>query len=258
VESKPFIICAQQRSGTTAFQLYLEAAGFGTNFGEVFHQDNSHITEEWVNISYHHFKANYIKENPTRVIPSKANQIELLEAYLLHLSTLSDKERFLIDIKYNSWHHFDSTWRDPISRPLLLNYCMSNALPIVQKTNILHLKREKSRPSQKIQIKIDEYNLVERIGHLMALDRQYHQWLDRYSNKMNLYYSDIFTKQGNINLNTIKLIESFTDAKIPRTICPVKKSILSYKNIILNISEIKDRLYNTEYYWMLQELNNDL
>ena len=86
-------------------------------------------------LNFFNFRHDVLKGRPPLSLPSMANQSLIFDEYLEYLVHSENTPRYLLDIKYTSWHHLDSYWRVFCQRPHLLAEVMKRQIPIV------HLKR---------------------------------------------------------------------------------------------------------------------
>jgi len=86
-------------------------------------------------LNFFHFRLDLLKKAPQLSLPSTRNQSLMFNRYLEYLASFQDADRYLLDVKYTSWHHLDTYWRVFYQRPHLLTEVMQLRLPLV------HLKR---------------------------------------------------------------------------------------------------------------------
>lgn len=108
------VIVARQRSGTTALAETFSAGSAVQSFGEVFHhmlQGDCKIEAQRLRLhpeaGFFDFKVDQLRNEPDLGYPSVENQTSLFNRYIKHLEAIAGKRWILLDIKYNSWHHFD-------------------------------------------------------------------------------------------------------------------------------------------------------
>lgn len=137
------VIVARQRSGTTALAESLALNASAESFGEVFHHrqndaDAGRAFRIRPEAGYFNFRADMLRLDPDLSLPSVANQTRLFDAYLDHLSSMTDKRWLVLDIKYNSWHHFEHFYAIPGNTPFLLHLLKQ------RKAGFIHLTRSGS------------------------------------------------------------------------------------------------------------------
>jgi LPS sulfotransferase NodH len=120
------LILSQQRSGTTALRRTLAQGSYVQDFGEVFHAqqgDNPH--------NYFNFKGRRVTEDRQLVLPSADHQAQLWNEYLDYLRRAKEKPFTTLDVKYNSWHHFDPVWHLSDEAPGLVSLVRKDQCPVI-------------------------------------------------------------------------------------------------------------------------------
>ncbi|NBB80552.1 MAG: hypothetical protein GVY36_14100 [Verrucomicrobia bacterium] len=125
--AEPIIICGQQRSGTTALQSALAHVDGVRNLGEVF-QFHGPLVENAAHNFYYY--VNNVRGGWTALTSAEEAESEL-EKFLHYLETLVAGSHFVIDIKYNLWHHFSPGWFNIYGRPFMLEYFKKRGFPII-------------------------------------------------------------------------------------------------------------------------------
>ena len=125
--AKPIIICGQQRSGTTALQSALAHVDGVRNFGEIF-QFHGPLVEEAAHNFYNYI--NHVRGGWTALTSIAEAEAEL-DKYLEHLDSLAPGSHYVVDIKYNLWHHFAPGWLNVFGRPFMLEYFKKRRFPII-------------------------------------------------------------------------------------------------------------------------------
>lgn len=140
----PFcILLAAPRSGTQLLGRAAEAA-FGTRwlqevFNDIYSDPSADLDTDYdvsKRASYFNFRYHELQRRPELAYPSIANQRTLFEAYLQSVARRFDETSFLMDIKYNSWHHLNDYWSYPAEPPGLVAFIRELRIPVV------HLLRE--------------------------------------------------------------------------------------------------------------------
>jgi LPS sulfotransferase NodH len=139
------IICAAARSGTTFLGDAVRTAYDAAWPEEIFHDgfarpglDYRNAPEWQVRSSFFNFCAAAFARRPELSYPDANSRRALLDLYLENLRSVFPEDRYLIDIKYGSWSHFDGFRRRPGEPPYLLELAREKGIPIV------HLVRENS------------------------------------------------------------------------------------------------------------------
>ena len=169
------VMLARQRSGTNAVQAVLEShpAIFCTR--EVFHDTPSaqeHLDPE---TSYFRFLDTYPKETLIRARTSNAVQERLFVDYLQFLRARSAKRYIVLDIKYNSTHHFDGPWRAIRARPHLFPLIRRHRLRVLHLTRRNYLRYQLSRMSAQASgqwvVRTDAAPSIDRPRISLAIDQ---------------------------------------------------------------------------------------
>jgi hypothetical protein len=208
--SRPLIVAAAQRSGTTVFESALAQGASFHRFGEVFAPPDDHEEHamDSANHSYFRFRSSALEEQPDWSIPARRNQSLLLDGFLRFLSRQSSKPWHIIDIKYNSWHHFDGLARYHEDAPELVRMVIKRRIPVIHliRRNALsracseiiassrrewHVDlghRRRANGKTVIPIRKLRFHLAE------AADRveSFRQYFAGYRNLLELHYEDLF------------------------------------------------------------------
>src|SRR5690349_14961359 len=133
------IICAAPRSGTTFLGDAVTTAYEAAWPEEIFHEfhagpglDYRVAEDPQERANFFSFRAEAASQRPEFMYPDRASRERLFDAYLDNLRTLfPGSDRFLLDIKYNSWHHLDGFWRMPVDPPGLIDLLQAKDIPVV-------------------------------------------------------------------------------------------------------------------------------
>jgi hypothetical protein len=87
---------------------------------EIFHEEFARPGRDYRTSTYPQERGNFftfreeiVRSRPELLYPHLSARRRLFELYLDNLRALFPKDRFLLDIKFTSWHHLDGFWRDP-------------------------------------------------------------------------------------------------------------------------------------------------
>lgn len=122
------IIVGRQRSGTTVLAETLSNGPCVHSFGEAFH-DLDHREKDGKKpdlrlrpeANFFLYRSQLFAKEPTLAYPSVENQTAIFDSFVNYLYSLTDKKWVLLDIKYNSWHHFEHIYSVPGQAPFLLH-----------------------------------------------------------------------------------------------------------------------------------------
>ena len=205
------VICAAQRSGTTAFHSVLRNNDYFCP-GEVFHPGREQED------SFFYYLKNINNLNYLDVVSK--NQ-EVWSDYLQYLNGLANSKDIILDIKYNSWHHFNSAWHQPVHPPRLLGLLPKETVvihiirrnifaqvmsgEIAQKRGQFHSNTEEDLSSMKFSVDIGKftkkYELIEDTTNL------YCDWLSEHKNVLTIYYEDLFNNNC-VTPEALKILSS--------------------------------------------------
>jgi len=259
----PIILCAQQRSGTTVLQKALDASGKCENYGEVFH-GGSFSTKRKSLINFFNFKKRIILGNADYFFPSHENQKEIFVRYFNFLKSKSRLDFCLIDIKYNSWHHFNPVWYSTESTPQLLIWIKQQRIPVIhiirenllhqyisskvaEATGKFHYKKEEKSLGNK-QIYIDPKRCRAYIVNVNRDIKNYQRWFKGYQFYFEITYEEMI--ENNAFSKKIEgIVEEITNGQLKKLPPPpLKKGTKDSIALIENIEEVKEILKGTPYY----------
>jgi len=260
IKSQPIIFCAQQRSGTTVLQAAFHASHKCKNYGEVFHDEYQNFNKEF---SFFKVREQMIKESPNLCVPFTNNQKFVFDGFFDLLQKSSQAPFHVIDVKYNSWHHFNTTWHSPMEPPTMLQFIMGNKIPIIhiKRRNLLHQylslkvaissgkfhynKNERGKQRKKIRIQPNHCKMSMRIVRKDVNNFQY--WLANYPFYYEVVYEEmIIANKFSNQLNSI--VSEITNGEITRLgDPPLKKGISDPFALIENKDELINALKNSNF-----------
>lgn len=258
--SVPIIFCAQQRSGTTVLQKMMAQSKDINTLGEVFH--GKRLKNERI---YFNFYSKMIKKRPELVIPTRENCEKLYNDYMTYLAGKNAVSHHIIDIKYNSWHHFNPIWQTVVEEPFLFSLVKKNNIKVIHivrnnlfkqcfssvyanKINKRHIGlRENAESDKKIKFEINPVNFHKRMKINYEQLHLFRKWLYKYPNFIELYYEKTFVN-GQLDQVQLARIEDFLKMKIKIPLTPtIRKSVNDLNEIVLNKKEVLDYFRNTEF-----------
>ncbi len=257
--ARPIVICAQQRSGTTVLQRTMDMSPYVKNYGEVFHTKEYYPNENypnWNKLGFFFFKERLLKKSPQLLYANHKNQALIFKRYFQFLAKQAQKEYFVVDIKYNSWHHFNGVWQNNLFRPYCLELARKNNFYIIHLirqnvfeqylSNIYASKLEQYHFTQQIeidqsqkQIKINPRKCRQAMLTSQRNTQLFKNWFRNYSNYIEIFYEDMFTQKGSFSKRTLNAINKLVDKdlEIPATPC-LKKIIKKPSEFISNKKQI--------------------
>jgi LPS sulfotransferase NodH len=263
-KAKAIIICGQQRSGTTVLARTMASSPFINNFGEVFQE--AHYGSPDHKQLFFNFRKQLLEKDLNLAFPSFHNQQRIFKAYQDHLTNLSnDYKYYLIGVKYNSWHHFDTVWQTPLTPPYLLAMSMEQNIPIVhvkrknrflqylsarfaRKAKLWHLEAGSTDTvSPKTTIEIDPEKCLKRMELSNQLSLLFKEWTESYDKVVDLCYEDMI-ENNKFSAKTMDSIDHLVGEKLNIPLEPKLKKVLnSPKKIVENKEELLRFFSNTKY-----------
>lgn len=259
--SNPIFLCAQQRSGTTLIQKALQASNLCKNYGEVFHDKYLHFNKEH---SFFNYKKKLLSNNIKLCFPSVENQKFIFNKYTNFLKNEAGLPFHIIDIKYNSWHHFNPIWHNFETPPQLLSFVRKRTFKVIhiirknllhqyissivsKETGLFHFKEnaENSYENNKFEINLEHCKRTIR-----SVERNidtYKRYFSNYPFYKEIYYEDLIV--DNKFSNTINsIVAKFTDGHLTDLGSPIlKKGIQDPFALIKNIDELVNNLKKTHF-----------
>lgn len=194
------IVVAQQRSGTTAFGRTLSEGRKIHTFGEVFH--NARGNSE---TNYFNFKERRTREQPCLSFASSENQEHLWNSYLHFLKSCTSKPFVLLDVKYNSWHHFNAIWYLTGEAPAMIRLVRRSRVRVLHiiRRNLfeqacsafLASQRQQfhfTEPPEPIRLTLDPHRLLARMTSSQEQTELFRKFFAGYRHYCKLFYEDIF------------------------------------------------------------------
>ncbi|MBA2334253.1 MAG: hypothetical protein H0V90_04880 [Blastocatellia bacterium] len=243
-------ITAAQRSGTTALQFALEAAGLKI-FSEVFHTAP-------LNDGAGSF-VRFAREHNVRLCETttRAEVVKIADSYLGWIRELSASRHIVIDVKLNSWPVLSPWWRYPHQEPFFLTHLKR------QKAVLIFIWRENLADQLLSQLIACEFGiwhnltaektagrtLTAPLGRLKELagwvTRAEVELLDHlrdYPLKIVLRYEDLFTPNDLSDTFRQRFAE-VAEIDLPkRTLMPVRPNTVPKRSIVTNYDEITSAL----------------
>ncbi len=264
LKSRPIVICSEQRSGTTALQRSFFSSGDVTNYSEIFHTADSEYKALG---NFYHWSDSQGSMKPFRGIEGVR---KAFHKYLVFLSELSDKLYFIIDIKYNSWHHFNAGWYDSRSQPLMMTFIKELNIPILHVVRVnsflKYLSAQYASASGvwhhdvSSEVKADALMVTlqpQAVKYKMESSKQsvenFRAHLVPYRYSEELIYEDMF---DGIDLTAVakeKISMLISEEWVQKLQTSLKKNPVNPKDIVGNIPELVEAFRSTEFQWMINE-----
>jgi hypothetical protein len=139
-----------------------------------------------------------------------AHQSLIFDEYLSYLTRSENAERYLLDVKYTSWHHLDSYWRVFHQCPDLLTEVKKRRLPLVhlKRSNLLALycsqklaeqtgvwRSFEDNASADRRLTIDVSRCIRELDDMRSMQRLFDRWLFGYPVRV-LEYETLLDADG--------------------------------------------------------------
>ncbi|MFC1759105.1 Stf0 family sulfotransferase, partial [Planctomycetota bacterium] len=234
---QPIVICAQQRSGTTVLQRNLGQSPLATNYSEVFHN-----LKEISDVNYLLYRVEQFKENPQLSFPTEENQKLLFDRYVESLAKTCETPFYVMDIKYNSWHHFDSIWHEQFNRPTLIGFVRSMEMPVIHvirkdvfrqhvsnkfahQTQTWHYQSIENETPKEIAIRLDPTHCQYSMEMSQRRTKQFRSWFHGHNRYLELTYEEMFDN-GVFSAQTLSAINELVGIDLQIPMKPALKKVL--------------------------------
>lgn len=257
--SQPIVICAQQRSGTTVLQENFGQSPLVTNYSEVFHN-----VEDISPANYLLFRIEQYRQDPALSFPSEENQRILFDRYVDYLARKSETRFYVMDIKYNSWHHFDTVWHGLFNRPSLVGIIRELKTPVIHvirrdvfkqyvsnrfadETRTWHHYASENTKPKEIEIRIDTAQCQWAMEMSQRRTKQFRSWFHGHEKYIELTYEEMF-KSGSFSDQTLSAINELVGVDLAIPTKPVLKKVLgSVSKVISNSDELVQHFQGTQF-----------
>lgn len=260
---KVLVIVAPPRSGTTALGLALGSSEQLRHYGEIFHQvrapqEARRAKQLYVQIGasfFNYREARYARDAGI-AFPSAENQREIFDGYLEFLHARAGRPIAGLDIKYNSWHHFNGVWQYALARPALadflndvgavyLHLTRADALAqvcslyIAVKRDVWHRRRtaagDKPEP-----VTISPAWARQMIERTTAQRELFRKWLTPSKRYMEWNYEQLFERDS-LSGAMLDRLENLLERPIrPVGSVPLKKIVRSLESEVANYERLRE------------------
>lgn len=218
-------------------------------------------------LNFFNFRHDTLKGRPELSLPSMANQSLILSEYLEYLSSSEKSDRYLLDIKYTSWHHLDAYWRALSDPPYLLLEAMKLRLPLV------HLKRSnlfalycsqklamqtgvwsvfKDRTGSDHQLTIDVSRCVRELDDMRTTQRLFERWLAGYPAR-ELEYESLMA-DGGFSTNVEQTFAGIYGIAPVKPLATAHRKVTPpLRDVVVNKDEVLSTLAGTDFQKMAEE-----
>lgn len=248
MEKTFLIICAFQRSGTNALRYTLVQSPNCVDCNEIF---NPRCSPSSTN--YFVYKKSQVRKDICQVIPA-TSIAEPIEKYLKHITEVISKPIILLDIKYNSWHHFNTLWKSPKEDPSLVQYVRNEGLPVLHlcRKNVFNqacsMQLAAIREVWKIEASVERRHLpavplcpdvtLRYMRGILEHQELFRNHFKKHPRYLELQYEDIF-EHNHLSSDALQQIEKLCGRKIDcnRKI-PLQKIVDDMSKHIENFDEL--------------------
>lgn len=254
----PVIVVAKQRSGTNLLRRTLGTSTLFEDMNEVFHhREPAHF---W------NFRSALVQEDPSLLLPTEENQAKVLSLFFESLKeTLVSKKFFLIDIKYNSVHHLNPIWHNPIDIPHIFSILAEQEVPVIHlvRTNILetyvsslvanNLKvwvTQRENLVKDLRLKVNTKQLLAQLRRRQREIETFRTWFSELNSlhTIELNYESLLNEKSSFSQSVLDEIREFLAVNESLEVStPTKKIASSLPEMIENYDEIVSTLAQTEF-----------
>lgn len=266
----PVVVLAKQRSGTHLLRSRLLSSRSFFDCGEVFYLDPS--TEQPLGAhNYFRYREDAVAEDPSLTLPTLVNAEALLGGFIRQLSAAAPADRLLLlDIKYNSTHHFNPAWHEPLECPHLLVLLDRHEVPII------HLVRRNvllTCLSSRIAAEHGVFNVRQQddfdpgkihldpqwvVGTVEAWQREidwFSAHLERFERVCTVTYEQLAASSDGIPRELRSFIGSTAGVDLPAHLTStLKKMVPRPQDVIENFSSVADALERAGYGRFLRDI----
>ena len=250
-----------QRSGTGALGTVLSQHPQLRYFSEIFHPANFGREGNY----FTHLSARILADE--RAVLPDSNEANFT-SFLAHEDGSGVVP--VIDVKYNSLHHLNGGWHEPLGCPSILHYARVLGAPIIHLTRINLVEVFVSSRLAEVNgvwhtsdgshakirsVFVDPTYLLHFITTASKEQAQLAEWLSGCSNCITFDYSQMFDGDGMLaaewaaRISTVFGVRAF-DRRRPTI---VKQAPRRLEQSIENYAEITDTLVGTGNEWMLEQ-----
>lgn len=268
------ILLADARSGTSMLGDAVSRSFRVVWPGEIFHDEFANPKLDFRSsekvgerFSFFNFRHQVFKTRPELSMPSPANQSLLLSEYLEYLRSSEPAGRYLIDVKYTSWHHLEPYWRTLHSRPYLLKEVMRLGLPLVHlkrsnlfslycsqqlaaKSGVWHVFEDRSGSEHRLVINVSQ--CVSELDNMRLTQSMFDQWLSGYP-VHQLKYENLIGSEG----FSKEVVQTFAGIFGTASVLPLstvyRKVTPPLREVVANRDEVLSALRGTDFQAMAEE-----
>jgi LPS sulfotransferase NodH len=264
------VMLARQRSGTNPLRDVLDSHPDLFCTPEVFHDRPSPDADLEVETNFFRFVEQHPKGRPSRA-PDWDQQLEIFRDFLVFLREFTEKRFVVIDVKYNSTHHLNASWKFISAEPTMFPFIRSSHVRVLNLTrrNFLryHLSQCKAELTQTWAARADRGHRDGRIevdipamARSLELCRSENEVIDRsfenYGRYLNIDYAELFPVIGEPVSDDalgrmaewLGVVPTFENVPTYR-----KQAVLGLRETIKNYEEVEEALRGTAFDYCLED-----
>jgi LPS sulfotransferase NodH len=251
-------ILAAQRTGTNLLRTMLGShPEIDGDPGEIFDRDFAAVPAF---PRFFDYLIAQVNERPAACLPS--SRTTLIDAYLRMLRSRSTKRLLVLDIKYNSIHHFNSDWEEPVvdittyHSVSAFKYAHDRGIKIIHlkresvfdevistivadRTGIYHLWSDDNKRPEGIKFRVDVEGLKFRMAQRLQTKKLFDRILVDYPRLLEIKYERILEYGEFSKMQTAKLA-SFLGVSDEFSRTPVTRKVLdNWRDLVLNVREVE-------------------
>ena len=256
---KALIVVATQRSGTNLLRSLLVDSKQFVDYKEVFGQKVVDSPN-----SYFNFRRKLYQENLDYSLPTNENVEMIFQKYLEYLQDKSNN-RFILDIKYNSFCHFTPFWHSPSEPPMLVKLIKKYQIPVIHliRDNVLETECSTElyrknwiatlREGEQLKystVSIDTNTIIKKLNKRNKEIKLFKDYFKNYQYVCTINYAEI--SKGSLTTQTRnKIYEKFNIEIKEDVTSPLKKMGRCLSETIENYTEVSKLLYNHGFEYLL-------
>jgi LPS sulfotransferase NodH len=264
------VMLARQRSGTNPLRDVLDSHPDLFCTPEVFHDRPSPDADLEVETNFFRFVEQHPKGRTARA-HSWAEQKEIFRDFLAFLRKFTEKRFVILDVKYNSTHHLNASWKFISAEPTLFPIIRGDYVRVLNLTrrNFLryHLSQCKAERTQtwaaradrghkddKIEVDIDAMFLS------LELCRAENEVIDKsfehYGRYLNIDYAELFPVMGEpVSDDALGRVAEWLGLEATFQSVPTyrKQAVLGLRETIENYEEVEEALRGTAFDYCLED-----
>ncbi|HEY6550188.1 MAG TPA: hypothetical protein VIY71_03195 [Solirubrobacterales bacterium] len=268
--SDVIVMLARQRSGTNPLRDVLDSHPDVFCTPEVFHDRPSPEADLEVETNFFRF----VEKHPAgglRIAHDWAEQEKIFQDFLVFLRNFTEKRFVVIDVKYNSTHHLNASWKFISAEPTLFPFIRSSHLRVLNLTrrNFLryHLSQCKAELTQTWaaradgghkdgRIKVDIAAMVRSLELCRAENEVVDKSFENYGRYLNIDYAELFPVIGEpVSDDALGRIAEWLGVEAAFENVPTyrKQAVLGLRETIENYEEVEEALRDTAFHYCLED-----